>query len=52
MEARDQIGGYSHNVMKNSGGLEENVGSRGRNMEICMYISQWILEVESLAFVD
>lgn len=39
-------------MMKNSGGLEENVSSRGRTLEICMYISQGILEVGSIAFVD
>lgn len=33
--------------MRSDGGLEEGVGRRGGNTEICIYISQCILEVES-----
>ena len=38
--------------MRNRDGLEESINNRGRNMVTCMYISQCILEVESIAFVN
>lgn len=39
-------------MMRNNGGLEEDVNSRSGNMGICMYFLQCILAVESIAFVN
>lgn len=51
MEARDQLG-YSNSVLRNGSGSEGGVNSRSGKMETCIYISQWILEVKSISFVD